>query len=63
MSLSPTSTLQTSPSKDNHPMPNWFELFLRKKRSLVPATLPVEDLVRKCLGKTSKTKRPKIETL
>lgn len=63
MSLSPTPTLQTPPSKDNHPVPNWFELCMSKKRSLVPTTLPVKDLVRKCLGKTPKTKRPKIEAI
>ena len=63
MALSSSLVLQTPPPKDNHDVPNWFELSVSKKRSLVPVTLPVGDMVSKCLGKTPKTKRPKIETM
>lgn len=63
MSLNSTPTLQTPPSKDNHLVPYWFQLSVSKKRSLVLVTLPVKDLFRKCLGKTPKTKRSRIETI
>ncbi len=63
MSLSSSCVLQTPPPKENPSIPHWFELSVNKKRSIIPATLPIGDMVSKCLGKTPKTKRPKIETL
>ena len=44
------------------PTPKWLETSIEKKRSLVPLSMPIDDLVSKCLGKSSKTKRAKIES-
>lgn len=39
----------------------WLENMLsNKKRNIVPASIPVEDMVSKCLGKTPKAKKSKI---
>jgi hypothetical protein len=36
---------------------------MSKKRIIVLVTLPMGDMVRKCLGKTPKAKKEKIETM
>lgn len=60
MALSSSPIVQ-NPPKDSPFVPNWFNLSVRKKRSIVPVTLPMGDMVRKFLGKTPKTKREKIK--
>lgn len=42
--------------------PKWLETSIEKKRTLVPISMPIDDLVSKCLGKPSKTKRAKTES-
>ena len=63
MALSSSPMLENPPPKENPLISNWFELLVSKKRSIVPVTLPMGDMVRKCLGKTPKNKREKIETI
>ena len=42
--------------------PKWLENSIEKKRSIVPLSMPIDDLVRKCLGKTSKVKRTRTKS-
>ena len=34
--------------------PKWLETSIEKKRSMVPLSMPIDDLVNKCLGRASK---------
>ena len=52
-----------SPSVDKEPAtPKWLENSIEKKRSIVPLSMPIDDPVRKFLGKTSKVKRVRTES-
>lgn len=37
--------------------PKWLENFVEKKRSMVPLSMLIDDLVNKCLGKSPKVKK------
>ena len=51
-----------SPSIDKETAtPKWLENSIEKKRSIVPLSMPIDDLVSTCLGKTSKVKRARTE--
>ena len=43
--------------------PKWLEMSIAKKRSITPLYLPIDDLVSKCLGMSSKTKKLKNESM
>ena len=40
-------------------MPKWLETSIEKKRSVIRLSMPMEDLVRKCLGRSSRVKKGK----
>lgn len=44
-------------------IPKWLSTLLTKKRNLIPISIPMEDMVNKCLGRTSKSKRLKTEAM
>lgn len=55
---------QQSPSPRETPTaPKWPSTSLTKKRNAIPISIPIEDMASKCLGRTSKSKRLKIETM
>lgn len=51
----------TDPNKPQVPSRKvWLEKMLSsKKRNIISASIPVEDMVSKCLGKTPKAKKSK----
>lgn len=54
---------KVSPMAGEEPtIPKWLETSVEKKRSLVPLSMPIVDLVSKFQGKPSKTKRTKTES-
>ena len=59
MVLNSSPVVQTLPPKEYPSIPNWSDLFVSKERSIVPTTLLVGDMVRKCLGKSPKAKKEK----
>lgn len=60
MALSLSPILQTPLPKENPFIPNWFDLSISKKSSIVPTTLLVGDMVGKYLRNTPKDKKEKI---
>ena len=42
--------------------PKWLETSMEKKRSIFPISMPIDDLVSKCLGKTPKVKKARTES-
>ena len=42
--------------------PKWLETSIEKKRSIVPISMRINDLVSRCLGKTPKVKRVRTKT-
>lgn len=70
--MNPMSTLtivnshstQTTPSSKEPPRtPQWLEASIRKKCSVVPIIIPMKYMVSKCLGKVSKPKKLKTQTM
>lgn len=55
------STQTTPSSKEPSSAPPWLEAFIGKKCSVVPITIPMEDMVSKCLGKVSKPKKLEVD--
>lgn len=53
----------TLPPKEPTITPRWLEVTIGKKRSVVLVTIPIEDMVSKCLGKTSKPKNFKTQAM
>lgn len=52
-----------SPSVDKEPItPKWLETSIEKKWSIVPLSMPIDDLVSKFLGRTSKVKKARTES-
>lgn len=51
------------PSKENLSTPRWLGASIGKKRNVVPIIIPMEDMVRKCLGKVSKPKNLKMQVM
>lgn len=41
--------------------PKWLETSIERKRSIVPISMPIDDLVSKCLSKTPKVKKARTE--
>lgn len=56
-------TQVTPPPKGSTNAPRWLEAAIGKKRSVVPITIPLEDMVNKCLGKALKPKKLKIQAM
>lgn len=50
-------TQVTLPPKGSTNAPRWLEATIGKKRSVVSVTIPLEDMVSKCLGKASNPKK------
>ena len=42
--------------------PKWLETSIERKWSMVPLSMPIDDLVSKCLGRTSKVKKDRTES-
>lgn len=53
----------TPPPKEPAIAPRWLEAAIGKKRSVVSVTIPIEDMVSRCLGKTSKPKKLKTQAM
>lgn len=49
----------TPPPKDPTSAPGWLEVAVGKKWSVVLITIPMEDMVSRCLAKASKSKKLK----
>ena len=47
--------------KKDHATTKWLETSMEKKRSIVPISMSIDDLVSKCLGKVPKIKKERIE--
>lgn len=65
-----TLVIVTSPNIQTNPppkelanTPRWLEAAIGKKWSVVPITIPMENMVSKCLGKASKLKKLKMRTM
>lgn len=50
-------------SKDLTVAPKWLSDSITKKRNVVPISMLMEDVMSKCLGRATKTKRLKVETM
>ena len=42
--------------------PKWLETSVERKWSMVPLSMPIDDLVSKCLGRTSEVKKDRTES-
>ena len=52
-----------SPTTNKEPTtPKWLEKSVERKWSLVPLSMPIDDLVSKCLGRASKAKKARTES-
>ena len=52
------SLTKFSPAVDKGSVtPKWLETFVERKWSMVPLSMPIDYLVSKCLGRTSKVKK------
>ena len=52
-----------SPSASKEPVtPKWLETYVERKRSMVPLSMPIDNLVSKCLGRASKVKKARTES-
>lgn len=58
-----TSVQQSPLPKEISTTPKWLSASLTKKRNIIPISIPMEDMIRKYLGRTPKSKRLKIETM
>lgn len=58
-----TSNQQSPLPKETSTTPKWLSGSLTKKRNVIPISIPMEDMVSKCLGRTSKSKRLKTKTM
>lgn len=56
-------TQVTLPPKGPTNAPRWMEAAIGKKRSIVSVTIPLEDMVSKCLGKALKPKKLKTQAM
>ena len=52
----------SSTAEKEQATPKWLETYMEKKRSIVPISMPIDDLVSKCLGKTPKVKKARTES-
>lgn len=53
----------TTPPKETANAPRWLDATIGEKRSVVPITIPMEDMVSRCLRKASKPKMLKTQAM
>lgn len=58
-----TTNRQSPPPRETSIVPKWLSASLTKKMSVIPISIPMEDMIIKCLGRASKSKRLKTEVM
>lgn len=63
LAIMDSSEYQTPPAKESPNVSRWLGASISKKQNIVPISVPMEDMVSKCLGKTHKSKKLKVEAM